>query len=75
MPDPQGLIYSSIVRDNTKDQLILEDFNYVRNSHQYQSILQFRERLPSFQCKDEILQCISNNQVVVISGEPGLKQI
>ncbi|KAL0275312.1 UNVERIFIED_CONTAM: hypothetical protein PYX00_003200 [Menopon gallinae] len=37
----------------------------------YKSMCSFRERLPVFKKKDEILQAIKENQVVVISGGTG----
>lgn len=37
----------------------------------YRSMLEFRQKLPSYKMKEEILDTIEENQVVVISGETG----
>ena len=35
------------------------------------AMLKFRKTLPCYQKREEILKCVKNNQVVVISGETG----
>jgi ATP-dependent RNA helicase DHX36 len=37
----------------------------------YRSMCAIRKKLPSYSKKDEILELIRNNQVILISGETG----
>lgn len=64
-------VASSIVRDPSKDELLREEFSQLIKSPKYESTLRFRQRLPAYKCKDDILKAISSNSVVVISGETG----
>lgn len=41
------------------------------NSSQYNEMLDFRQKLPSYKKKDEIVNVIEKNQIVVIFGETG----
>ncbi|XP_041377673.1 ATP-dependent DNA/RNA helicase DHX36-like isoform X2 [Gigantopelta aegis] len=42
-----------------------------QTDQKYRHMLEFRKKLPSYNMKEEILQKIQNNQVLVISGETG----
>jgi len=54
------------------DHQLNEELKEKRESNaKYKKMLEFRQKLPSWQKQDEILQIIRENQVVVISGETG----
>ena len=40
-------------------------------SFKYHSILATRVKLPVYQFKDELIQCVKENQIVVVEGETG----
>lgn len=40
-------------------------------NEQYNKMLEFRKKLPAYQKRNDILKCIRENQVCVISGETG----
>lgn len=42
------------------------------NSRRYQEMYNFREKLPAFGKKEEILSALEHSQIVVISGETGI---
>lgn len=42
------------------------------HSKEYQKMLEFRQKLPSYKSRKDLLNLISNNQVIVISGETGV---
>lgn len=42
-----------------------------RGNSRYREILQKRETLPAYQRRDEIVQAIAHNRVVVVSGDTG----
>ena len=46
-------------------------FEFYRNPSSNVAMLKFRQTLPCYQKKEEILKCVKDHQVVVISGETG----
>lgn len=44
----------------------------LERSSRYREMLDFRQKLPSYKKKDEIVQLIEKNQVVVLFGETGI---
>ena len=40
-------------------------------SAKYHSILNTRKKLPVYQFKDELIQCVKENQIIVVEGETG----
>ncbi|XP_071450154.1 ATP-dependent DNA/RNA helicase DHX36-like [Hetaerina americana] len=50
-----------------KEELLLK----MENDQCYQNMLKFRKKLPSYEMRDQIIDLINNNQVVVVSGETG----
>ncbi|XP_022089180.1 ATP-dependent RNA helicase DHX36-like isoform X2 [Acanthaster planci] len=53
------------------DRLRLELETKLANNRQYRDMQEFRKKLPSYNMRHELLRLISENQVVVISGETG----
>ncbi|KAK0172162.1 hypothetical protein PV328_005512 [Microctonus aethiopoides] len=61
----------SFIKNDKLDKLLKEEQANREKSSRYQNMMEFRSKLPSFKMKDEILNIIDKNQVVVISGETG----
>ncbi|RZC33979.1 ATP-dependent RNA helicase DHX36, partial [Asbolus verrucosus] len=62
---------SNIVRNPKLDEVLYEQFKLKQNNPHYIYMLNKRKRLPSYTMRDQIIKMISDNQVVVISGETG----
>ncbi|XP_019627907.1 PREDICTED: ATP-dependent RNA helicase DHX36-like [Branchiostoma belcheri] len=59
-------------RDEALDERLKVELDQTRsNNNQYRRMQEFREKLPSYNMRQELLQLIHKNQVVVISGETG----
>ncbi|KAJ1547398.1 hypothetical protein HK096_003114, partial [Nowakowskiella sp. JEL0078] len=50
---------------------ILEKFKQNTNTTEYQKMSSYRERLPSFKFRDQILNTLENSDVIVVCGETG----
>nr|CAI5848255.1 unnamed protein product [Callosobruchus analis] len=59
------------IRDDSRDNHFLNEFNAKKDSAKYRKMLENRERLPSYTKRKEILRLIEDNQVILISGETG----
>ncbi|KAK5641598.1 hypothetical protein RI129_010145 [Pyrocoelia pectoralis] len=53
------------------DEKLKEEFETRRNSAKYKDMLVVRKRLPSYGLKDEIVNLVKANQVILVSGETG----
>lgn len=60
-----------VARSRLMDNKFLEELNRQEETNRYKKLLKFRAKLPTYAKKDEILDIVENNQVVVISGETG----
>ncbi|KAJ7103273.1 P-loop containing nucleoside triphosphate hydrolase protein [Mycena belliarum] len=58
-------------RDDRTDARIKQDFETVCRHSKYKEILGAREKLPAFSAKDEFLDLLHKNRVVVVVGETG----
>ncbi|CAH1239477.1 DHX36 [Branchiostoma lanceolatum] len=59
-------------RDEQLDSRLQVELDQTRSSNkQYRRMQEFREKLPSYNMRQELLQLVHKNQVVVISGETG----
>ncbi|XP_043926451.1 ATP-dependent DNA/RNA helicase DHX36 [Protopterus annectens] len=58
-------------RDPILDVWLQEDLDQKRFDSRYVEMQKFREKLPSYAMRKELLHTILNNKVVVISGETG----
>lgn len=65
------LVGSSLAQDKELDKLFKMRLIHKQNSKRYQKMMEFRQKLPSFEMKDQILDLVEQNQVAVISGETG----
>ncbi|KAF7819932.1 DExH-box ATP-dependent RNA helicase DExH3 [Senna tora] len=72
--EPQPLVQNSVVAEKIHRRKSLQLRNQQQDwqeSPEGQKMLEFRRSLPSFKAKDALLKAISENQVVVVSGETG----
>eukprot|EP00794_Sanderia_malayensis_P015883 gene15883-17483_t len=62
----------SLANDSDLNLRLKERLDSMRgSSKEYQTMLEFRKKLPSYGMKDELVAAIKSNQVLVISGETG----
>lgn len=54
-----------------QNELAFYEFMSSMQSEKYKEMQVFREQLPSFAKRQEIMEMISNNQVILIKGETG----
>ncbi|KAH1049697.1 hypothetical protein GYH30_020286 [Glycine max] len=71
---PEPMTHNSVVKEKILDrkslQLLHRQHDW-QESPEGQKMLEFRRSLPAFKEKDAFLRVISQNQVVVVSGETG----
>ncbi|PSN56785.1 ATP-dependent RNA helicase DHX36 [Blattella germanica] len=60
------LVRTILDRDEELDKLYKEELLSKANNTHYQKMLKFRQKLPSFNKQDEILNLLEHNQIVVI---------
>jgi ATP-dependent RNA helicase DHX36 len=65
--DPQDRIESL----NQSSDDFLAEFNNRQQSEKFKRLLTFRQKLPAFKMRQDIVEKIKSNQVLVISGETG----
>ena len=65
------LVRTALVRDEQLDMVYKEELLNKQRSKNYQKMMNFRQKLPSYKMQDEILEFLYHNQVIVISGETG----
>ncbi|NXY10491.1 DHX36 helicase, partial [Pteruthius melanotis] len=58
-------------QDADLDEQLKEELMKKRTDPRYIEMQRFREKLPSYGMREELVQLINNNRVVVISGETG----
>lgn len=56
--------------ENLNDTLLKQLYSK-RNSAQYKTLLAFRETLPAYMVRDELVDAVRNNRVVIIQGQTG----
>ncbi|XP_006637568.1 ATP-dependent DNA/RNA helicase DHX36 [Lepisosteus oculatus] len=64
-------LFQDIVRDSSLDQQLKRDLQRKKTDPKYLEMLKFREKLPSYSMRKELVDLIRGNQVVVVSGETG----
>ncbi len=58
-------------KDQLSKQLLAIQTNNQKNNNRYKEMQQARTKLPAYTMRQQILQMLANNQVIVISGETG----
>ncbi|XP_058490743.1 ATP-dependent DNA/RNA helicase DHX36 [Solea solea] len=64
-------LFQEVVRDTSLDNDLMRDFMSKRSDPKYREMLKFREKLPSYGKKEELVELIRSNRVLVVSGETG----
>nr|XP_055030353.1 ATP-dependent DNA/RNA helicase DHX36 [Misgurnus anguillicaudatus] len=64
-------LFQYVVQKPSLDEELKEDLQKKRDNHRYKDMLKFREKLPSYGMREELVRLIGANQVLVISGETG----
>nr|XP_037281497.1 LOW QUALITY PROTEIN: ATP-dependent DNA/RNA helicase DHX36-like [Rhipicephalus microplus] len=70
--DPEnGVVKLKIERDTALDEKLCQNMQAKAQLREYQNMLDFRKKLPAYTMREEIIELIERNRVVVISGETG----
>lgn len=64
-------LFQEVVRDSSLDDCLKRDQQRMKSDPKYKEMLKFREKLPSYGKKEELVQLINSNRVLVVSGETG----
>ncbi|XP_038548220.1 ATP-dependent DNA/RNA helicase DHX36 [Micropterus salmoides] len=64
-------LFQEVVRDSSLDDSLKRDLRSKKSDPKYKEMLKFREKLPSYGKKEELVELINSNRVVVVSGETG----
>ncbi|KAF3847623.1 hypothetical protein F7725_020651 [Dissostichus mawsoni] len=63
--------WSSCVKKYSLDERLQRDLQSKKSDPKYKEMLKFREKLPSYNKKEELVQLINSSRVLVVSGETG----
>ncbi|XP_077396874.1 ATP-dependent DNA/RNA helicase DHX36 isoform X2 [Festucalex cinctus] len=64
-------LLQEISRDVSLDESLKRDLQSKKSHAKYKEMLMFRQKLPSYGKKEELVRLINSNQVLVVSGETG----
>ncbi|KAM6961464.1 ATP-dependent DNA/RNA helicase DHX36 [Aplochiton taeniatus] len=64
-------LVQELSRDSGLDENLRRALQQKRAESRYRDMLKFREKLPSYGKKEELVELINSSQVVVVSGETG----
>nr|XP_046245263.1 ATP-dependent DNA/RNA helicase DHX36 isoform X2 [Scatophagus argus] len=64
-------LFHEVVRDSSLDDQLKRDLQGKKSDLKYKEMLKFREKLPSYGKKEELVELINSNRVLVVSGETG----
>ncbi|XP_044057746.1 ATP-dependent DNA/RNA helicase DHX36 [Siniperca chuatsi] len=64
-------LFQEVVRDSSLDDCLKRDLQSKKSDPKYKEMLKFREKLPSYGKKEELVELINLNRVLVVSGETG----
>ncbi|XP_076002054.1 ATP-dependent DNA/RNA helicase DHX36 [Genypterus blacodes] len=64
-------LFQEVTRDSSLDERLKRDLQNKRSDSKYNDMLKFREKLPSFGMREELVELINCNRVLVVSGETG----
>ncbi|KAF1394139.1 hypothetical protein PFLUV_G00023410 [Perca fluviatilis] len=64
-------LFQEVVRNSSLDESLKRDLQSKESDPKYKEMLKFREKLPSYGKKEELVQLINSNRVLVVSGETG----
>ncbi|KAJ0022011.1 hypothetical protein NQD34_009501 [Periophthalmus magnuspinnatus] len=64
-------LLQEIAKDSSLDIFLKQDLQTKRSDPKYKEMLKFREKLPAFSKKEELVELINSHHVLVVSGETG----
>ncbi|XP_066541887.1 ATP-dependent DNA/RNA helicase DHX36 [Hoplias malabaricus] len=64
-------LFQDLVQRPSLDEELMSDFQTKKENPKYLDMLKFREKLPSYGMRRELVELIEANRVVVVSGETG----
>ncbi|XP_067275989.1 ATP-dependent DNA/RNA helicase DHX36 [Pseudorasbora parva] len=64
-------LFQDVLRKPSLDEELKKDLEKKKDNARYIDMLKFREKLPSYGMREELVKLINANQVLVISGETG----
>ncbi|KAM3615872.1 uncharacterized protein V6R79_008865 [Siganus canaliculatus] len=64
-------LFQEVARDSSLDDRLKRDLESKTSDFKYKEMLKFREKLPSYAKKEELVELINSNRVLVVSGETG----
>ncbi|XP_008307701.1 ATP-dependent DNA/RNA helicase DHX36 [Cynoglossus semilaevis] len=64
-------LFQEVVRDCSLDDDLRQDLQNKRSDPRYREMLKFREKLPSYGKREELVELIQSDRVLVVSGETG----
>ncbi|XP_061575477.1 ATP-dependent DNA/RNA helicase DHX36 [Cololabis saira] len=64
-------LFQDVVRDGSQDDCLKRDLLNKKSDTKYKEMLKFREKLPSYNKREELVKLINSNRVLVVSGETG----
>ncbi|XP_041797362.1 ATP-dependent DNA/RNA helicase DHX36 [Chelmon rostratus] len=64
-------LFHEVVRDSSLDDRLKRDLQSKKLDPKYKEMLKFREKLPSYGKREELVELINSNRVLVVSGETG----
>uniref|UniRef100_A0A3B3WVP6 RNA helicase n=1 Tax=Poecilia mexicana TaxID=48701 RepID=A0A3B3WVP6_9TELE len=64
-------LFQEVVRDASVDEDLKRDLESKKTDRNYKEMLKFREKLPSYGKKEDLVRLINSNRVLVVSGETG----
>ncbi|XP_013768598.1 ATP-dependent DNA/RNA helicase DHX36 [Pundamilia nyererei] len=64
-------LHQEVVRERSLDDYLKRDLQSKKSDGKYKEMLKFREKLPSYGKKEELVTLINSNRVLVVSGETG----
>ncbi|XP_029026610.1 ATP-dependent DNA/RNA helicase DHX36 [Betta splendens] len=64
-------LFHKVVQDHSLDDYLKNDLQSKTSNPQYKEMMKFREKLPSYSKKEELVELINSNRVLVVSGETG----
>ncbi|KAG7312185.1 hypothetical protein JYU34_001653 [Plutella xylostella] len=67
----KGITINNIAGNKNLNDTLYDEYVEMLDNKRYKEMLQFRKKLPTYNKSSELLDVISNNSAVVISGETG----
>jgi ATP-dependent RNA helicase DHX57 len=63
--------FSHVKDDKSFGEMLQKEYQAHTSTQDYQRMLKFRQKLPSYQFRDKIISTVQSSQVIIICGETG----